>query len=232
MKSEGITVIIVSRGLESLLRFCLEGLERALRRLVNSKDHQVVVVDNATSPPYVEETYRNQGVEMVRFDIPQSFARANNTAALRYGNDYYLLLNNDVFLAKDALVGMADLLAGEPSVGICGGRMVFPDATIQHCGVVFGPGKQGPYHCHRNRPSQTVSRENREFQAVTGACMLVRSDLWKALGGLDERYPFGLEDIDFCLRARRAGWRVMCHNTVDSLHFEASTPGRQKLDVP
>ncbi len=62
--------------------------------------------------------------------------------------------------------------------------------------------------------------------------MLVRRAVWRELEGLDERYGFGLEDIDFCLRARQRGWRVLCCNDVDSLHFESTTPGRQALDVP
>ena len=109
---------------------------------------------------------------------------------------------------------------------------MFPDGTIQHCGVVFGRGRQGPYHWSRGRPGQLVSRYPGEWQAVTGACMLVRRAVWRELEGLDERYGFGLEDIDFCLRARQRGWRVLCCNDVDSLHFESTTPGRQALDVP
>lgn len=60
--------------------------------------------------------------------------------------------------------------------------------------------------------------------------MLIRDTVWQQIDGLDEAYPFGLEDIDFCLRARQNGWRVVCDSSVDSLHFEAATPGRSKLD--
>ena len=100
------------------------------------------------------------------------------------------------------MLGMIDSTS---QVGICGARMVFPDGTLQHAGVVFGSGKQGPYHLLRTRPSHLMPRVDREFQAVTGACMLVKDELWRKLGGLDEDYPFGLEDIDFCLRARAGG---------------------------
>jgi GT2 family glycosyltransferase len=61
--------------------------------------------------------------------------------------------------------------------------------------------------------------------------MLARAALWQELGGLDESYPFGLEDVDFCLRARQRGWRVLCAGEHDSLHFESMTPGRAELDV-
>ncbi len=109
---------------------------------------------------------------------------------------------------------------------------MFPDGTIQHRGVVFGAGPTGPYHVDRRRPGHLVPRRDAEFQAVTGACMLVDGGAWQELGGFDESYPFGLEDIDFCLRARQRGRRVVCADGVDSLHFESMTPGRVELDVP
>jgi GT2 family glycosyltransferase len=76
-----------------------------------------------------------------------------------------------------------------------------------------------------------VPRIASEYQAVTGACLLTTGHVWHSLGGLEEAYPFGLEDIDFCLRARMAGWRVFCDNRTDSLHFESTTPGRVKKDI-
>ena len=143
----------------------------------------------------------------------------------------FLLLNNDVLLDPRALVDMRAALAADPTVGISGTRLVFPDGRVQHVGVRFAP-TLGPYHHARGRDAATVPRVLGRPQAVTGACMLVRGALWDELGGLDESYPFGLEDIDFCLRAGRAGWTVRCPQTVDSLHFESMTPGRVELDAP
>jgi len=233
MTKEGITVIVVSKGLEGLLHFCLTALQRALQRLMSGGEvHRVVVVDNASRPPYIQDLYRTLGVKLLRADLPLSFAAANNAAATLYPNDFYLLLNNDVLLTEETLLGMHKLMRDHPQVGLCGSRLIFPDGSIQHCGVLFGPGGIGPYHGFRKKPSDQVSRINREYQAVTGACLLVRRAVWEELGGLDESYPFGLEDIDLCLRARQRGWNVMCHNETESLHLEAMTPGRRALDIP
>jgi GT2 family glycosyltransferase len=227
--TQGITVIVVSRGLEGLLRHGLAAIQRALHGLGSAGRHRVVVVDNASTPPYREGSL--PGVKLIRFDRHQSFARANNTAARAYPNDLYLLANNDLLVADETLLAMLEILDRHPHAGVCGTRLVFPDHTIQHCGVVFGDGDRGPYHCFRGTPSELVPRADREWQAVTGACMLVAGPVWAALGGLDEAYPFGLEDIDLCLRARQQGWRVLCSNRTDSLHFESLTPGRARLDV-
>jgi GT2 family glycosyltransferase len=232
MSRGAITVIVVSKGLEGILHFCLEAVQRSLGRVKSETPHKIVVVDNASEMPYVEDYYHRRGILLFRFDTPQSFAKANNLAANRCPNQYYLLLNNDVLLADDALVSMMKILKRDSNVGICGTKLLFPDGSIQHCGVVFGPYEKGPYHFCRGRSPELASHINLEYQAVTGACMLVRNQVWDRLGGLDEDYLFGLEDIDLCLKARQQGWRVMCCNEVASLHFESLTPGREKLDLP
>ena len=141
------------------------------------------------------------------------------------------MLNNDVLLCEGTLQRMLGVVAGCENVGICGARLLFPDGTIQHSGVVFGRGDTGPYHYMRGVDHRIAPTADRDHQAVTGACMLVRHAVWDALGGLSEDYGFGLEDIDICLRARQRGWRVVCCNRSGSIHFESMTPGRVELDV-
>lgn len=230
--SGGITAVVVSKGLDALLDVCLVHLREALDRAGEPERHALVVVDNASSPPYVPEHFRVSDLHWLRFDVPRSFAHACNAGFAARPNDLVLLLNNDVLLAKEAIAAMLDALASRPRAGVCGARLLFPDGSVQHQGVVFGAGGRGPYHAARGRPAHVVPRGVAEFQAVTGACLLARGALWRELDGLDERYPFGLEDIDFCLRARQRGWRVLCSGLVDSLHFESMTPGRAELDVP
>lgn len=226
-----ITVIILSRGMLPLLEQCLCALGRSLEDAGVRGQSTVAVVDNASHPPLPPKRIAATGAGLIRLDAHHSFARANNLAARRWPAKHYLLLNNDVLLQPETIGEMLGMIDSTPQVGICGARMVFPDGTLQHAGVVFGSGKQGPYHLLRTRPSHLMPRSDREFQAVTGACMLIKDELWRKLGGLDEGYPFGLEDIDFCLRARREGWRIFCCQGSDSLHFESMTPGRVQLDV-
>ena len=228
----GITAVVVSVGLDGLLRHCLACLARALA--ATGRTARIVVVDNASPLPYRAEELRTAApaVELVRCDLQRGFGAANNLAAARFPAELLLLVNNDVLLHERAVAVMLALLEATPGAAACGARLVFPDGTIQHRGVVFGAGGTGPYHVDRRRPGHLVPRLDGEFQAVTGACMLVDGSLWRDLGGLDESYPFGLEDIDFCLRARQRGRRVVCAGGVDSLHFESMTPGRVELDVP
>jgi GT2 family glycosyltransferase len=226
-----LTCILVSRGLEGLLAFSLEHLETALLVGGAADGSRVVIVDNASPTPYRAAVWSNAGRCLIRLDRHHSFSAANNLAAHRHPNPYLLLLNNDVLLHPETLGGMLDLMERNPRIGICGARLIFPDGSLQHGGVVFGPGRRGPYHVDRRRPADRVPAYDREYQAVTGACLLARHSLWSDLGGLDEDYSFGLEDVDLCLRARRLGWRVWCYHGTESLHFESMTPGRVRLDV-
>ena len=232
VSASGLTIVIPTKDHAGMLQYCLEHLQRALK-VASQFEPRVVVVDNATEIPLLEEDLLSSSspVHLIRFDITASLAEANNTAIRRYPNAYYLLLNNDVLLAESALADMQRLLEETPNAGLCGTRLISPDGTIQHAGVVFGPGAIGPYHVSRGQPSALVSRLSGEFQAVTGACLLIRQSTWDDLGGLSGEFAFGLEDIDFCLRARQKGWRVCCSCRTDSLHCESMTRGRDKPDT-
>ena len=233
MKALSIHAIIVSRGLAALLRECLRSLERAMPPLrERGWTTSVTVVDNASIPPLRGQLDDAPAHDLHRFDSHHSFAASCNAAAQKSSAGLYLFLNNDVLLHERALHHMVATLENNHHAAVCGTRMVFPDDTIQHAGVVFGPGDKGPYHLHRKEPSALMPRVSRDFQAVTGACMLVEGDAFRQLKGFDESFPFGLEDVDFCLRLRQAGRQIVCCQETDSLHFESMTPGRVELDIP
>lgn len=221
--------IIVSRDLLGLLRTCVRSA--AVAFAASDRAVQFVVVDNGSADPYTPAHFTTDPVEIVRLDAHGGFARCCNLAAARSTSEFILLLNNDVLLRAETVAGMVQAMA-DRDVGICGAGLVFPDDTIQHAGVVFGPGEIGPYHVLRTKRIPPGLGSRTEFQAVTGGCLLVRRQVFSSLNGLDESYPFGLEDVDFCLRARQRGIRVACFNAEFSLHFESLTEGRVSLDVP
>lgn len=232
MKPARLTVVVVSRGLEAMLGHCLDHVQNALTACGLGLDSwAVVLIDNASTPPYRLADWKRPNLHLMRVDRHHSFAAANNLAIKNFSASAYLLLNNDVLLCQYVVGHMLEIFNDQGNVGICGARMLFPDGTLQHGGVVFGGGDTGPYHHMRGVDHRVVATADRDHQAVTGACLLVRQSVWNLLGGLDESYCFGLEDIDFCLRARQNGWRVVCCNRSNTLHFESMTPGRVEMDV-
>ncbi|MCE9630709.1 MAG: glycosyltransferase [Planctomycetia bacterium] len=228
--SEIVSAIVLSRDFDALLAICLQRFGESARRAGLAA--RCVVIDNASQTPCPETLPGAPPYRLVRFDRHHGFGTACNHGARRDDGDFLLFLNNDVLLDPDALAAMREEFAARPTLAACGTRMVFPDRTIQHAGVVFGAGDVGPYHIHRKRPASLVPRSERRFQAVTGACLMIRRDVFLGSGGFDERYPFGLEDVDLCLRLGRDVGEIVCNQETESLHFESMTPGRVELDPP
>lgn len=224
-----LTAILLSRDLDGLLRVCLQHLAGAADGVCQL---DLAVLDNASRWPCPSAFEGAPPFRLHRFDQHRSFAAACNHGARTSRADYLLFLNNDVLLDRLALRSMLAAFVEHPGLVICGTRMIFPNCTIQHAGVVFGPGDAGPYHLHRSQPSLHTPRTREIFQAVTGACLLMRRADFQQLGGFDEAYPFGLEDVDLCLRAGQAGGEIRCRQDTESLHFESMTPGRVEQDMP
>lgn len=216
-----LSVIIPSYGLNALLRTCLALLDEAIRH-AGIEDFHVVVVDNGSAVPYRASQFECRHLEILRLDRRSSFSRACNVGAARHPASFLLLLNNDVLLHRLAVKDMM-ALAADALVGVCGARLVYPDDSIQHCGVRFFGSGDGPHHEFHGWPTTSVSRSVRSFQAVTGAALLVRGDAFRSLGGFDEAYPFGFEDIDLCLKIRQLGLTVTCSQSVDSIHFGSTS---------
>ena len=221
--TERLVVVIPSRGLDALLAVSIQHARLALDEVSQRVSGQIVVVDNATERPYRLDDLVGAD-RVLRCDQRRSFSEACNLGAAVEPSDLILLLNNDVLLNRTALVGMLDLLQ-DPEVGIVGARMVYQDATIQHCGVVFL--ETGPRHDHVGVPSRLVPRMPRFLQCVTGAALLIRTKVFEQVGGLCERTILvrpGHED-NFESRAKTANFET-------ALHWQSSTLGLPPLRLP
>lgn len=218
-----LAVIIPSRDMEPLLRLCLAALARAAAK-VDDVEMRVVVVDHSSEIPYGDRFLRDElDIEVVRLDLAGSFARACNTGASRADDaDLLLFLNNDVACQEDVLADVLEVRR-TTSASIVGTRLVYPDGTIQHCGILFDGGDRGPYHTSHRVRSDLVARAPRRFQAVTGAFLMIDADLFRSMDGFDETYPFAYEDVDLCLRAGQRGHLIACAQGTDSVHFQGSS---------
>jgi GT2 family glycosyltransferase len=227
-----LTTVILSRDMDVLLGLCLTHLAQAAAAAGLDR-HRIVVVDNASRRPLAPVMADCPAYEVIRLDTHHGFGAACNLGARRWPGDLFLFLNNDVFLLGDCMTGMVRAFETNPDVGICGSRLLFPDGTIQHAGVLMSGPPTGPYHVGRKRAPEAVSDARERFQAVTGACMMVRRDVFDELGGFDPFFEgFGYEDVDLCLRAGQRGYGVHCVQTSRSLHFESMTPGRVEFASP
>lgn len=163
-----------------------------------------------------------------------NFSAINNFGRKAAKGDYLLLLNNDVEVINREWLTEMLMQASRPGVAMCGAMLYYPDDTIQHAGIVTGLGGYAG-HSHKYRPRTSGGYMFRaatvqDFSAVTAACLLVRAEVFDALNGLDEGFTVAFNDVDFCLRARRAGWRVVWTPYAQLYHYESKSRGIDEKD--
>lgn len=220
MKVPVVSIIVPLYNGVELTRQCLDSLSAN----VNPELYELIIVDNASN----DETQRlldslHASVCIIRNATNLGFARACNQGAWAASTPYLLFLNNDTVVTPGWLEALCE--ACQADVGIVGCRMLYPDGSIQHAGIELVNGI--PDHPYRHQPADSpVANMRRDLDMVTGACLLIRRDLFLQLGGFDEVYRNGVEDVDLCLRVREAGYRVVYEPRAMIYHHEGQSSGR------
>lgn len=231
-----VSIIIPTRDRADLLGACV----RSVREKTARQNVEIVVIDNGSTQPEtlaLFEELRGRGAKIVRDDAPFNYSRLNNEGAAAARGEYLCLMNNDIEALDAGWLDEMLSLAVRPGVGCVGARLLYPDGTLQHGGIVRGMcGFAG--HAHLGLPGNAPGYFGRaalvqEFSAVTAACLLVRRTVFDAVEGLDETLPESYNDVDFCLRVRAAGYRNLWTPHATLLHREsASRRDRVVKDAP
>jgi N-acetylglucosaminyl-diphospho-decaprenol L-rhamnosyltransferase len=206
-----VSVIVVNWNTRDLLERCLRSIQAEGGKV------QAIVVDNASSDGSRELVRRQfPDVELIANEDNRGFAPANNQGMERANGRYLLLLNSDAALEPGALQSLTSYADQHPEAGILGPKLLNPDGSLQPSGgrlptplstigELFGLNALG------GRPRYGTRRDYDRpaiVDEVSGAAMLIARGVVDRIGGLDERFRWGYEDVDYCLRARRAGWQV------------------------
>ena len=218
-----VSIIIPTRDRVDLLEQCVD----RVRATTTGQPIEFVIVDNESRDPATLEYLATTGpladVRVVRYPHRFNFARQMNLATLAATGEILLLLNNDVRpISPDWLDAMLEH-AQRPEVGAVGARLRWPDGRAQHEGIVLNAGgvalnlDSGPYAAYGSCIRNT--------SAVTAACLMTRSSVFAAVGGMDERLRVAYNDVDFCLRIGERGWRVIYTPYAELEHAESSTRG-------
>jgi len=225
-----VSIVIPTRDHADLLRACLTGiLEES-----TYADFEVVLVDTGSTEAATRalyETLADRRLRIVEFAEPFNFSRACNHGVQHADGDLILLLNNDIrVLHQDWLSRMAQWFE-IPDVGIVGPKMLYPDGTVHHCGVVTGVGGLASLlFLGCDEPCDSVFGPDgwyRNVSGVSGACLLTRRTLYETLGGLDERLRLNYSDVDYCVRAAERGYRIVITPDARIVHYESVTHGRR-----
>jgi GT2 family glycosyltransferase len=184
-------------------------------------------------PAVLRQVRRLPRVHIIEIPQPSfNYAAVNNAAAetLAQQADLLLLLNDDVApVSPDWLAAMVAHME-DPAVGIVGARLLYGNRMVQHEGVIMGLAHLCE-HAGRLRPAgdsgvRGIGMLTREVSAVTAACLLIRASLFASLGGMDNGFAIALNDVDLCLRARAAGWRIVYCAEAVLYHYESLSLGR------
>lgn len=224
-ESLDVSVVIPAYGQADLTRGCLESIFAHPPRC----SIEVIVVDNA-SPASVSRVLGQFAgrIRVIRNEANLGFARACNQGAAAATGRHLLFLNNDIEVHPAWLDPLVAVLDRSASAGAAGPLLLYPGGKVQHAGIVFCHDRSGkptvvPYHCYAgSEPASPGVARAREFQAVTGACLLVRRDLFEMLDGFDAGYWNGLEDVDLCLRLGECGFQVHYEPASVLTHHESA----------
>ena len=200
------------------------------------KNKEIIVVENNSQLPetftyYEELQKRYPEVRVVTWQGEGGFnySALNNFGARYATGEYFLLLNNDIeVISPDWIEGMLGYCQRE-DVGAVGAKLYYPDGTVQHCGVVVGLGGFAG-HVETSRRKSDAGYFGRlktvqDISAVTAACMMVDRSVFEAVGGLSEDFAVAMNDIDFCLKIRALGKRIVLNPCVELTHYESKSRG-------
>ncbi|WP_428374901.1 glycosyltransferase family 2 protein [Lichenicoccus sp.] len=215
------------------------GITRAgvasLLRHTDYASYEIVLVDNWSTAPdlpgFLAEMRREPRVRVLRVEEAFNYSRLNNLAAASSDAGCFVFLNNDVVIGDPQwLHRMLGEITAAADIGIVGAKLLYPDRTVQHAGVLVGlHGVAAHPHLGASVDEYGYSgraRLSQELMAVTGACMMVRAALFHEIGGFDEvGLKVAYNDVDLCLRAHERGWRVVWCAEVAAEHLESLSRG-------
>ena len=228
-KTTSISILVPFRDEPRFLRTCVDSVVATTRSL----DTELVLIDNGSTDLEVltllEDLERQSNVRIVSDPRPFNWAQLNNNAASVASGEVLLFLNNDIEARRD---GWLDVMAGQalrPEIGAVGARLLYPDGRLQHCGVVIGLIGAAGHPLVGLAPGEPgyldMAVTTRESSAVTGACLATRREIFELLDGFDESLGIDLNDIDYCLRAATAGYRVIYEPRAELVHHESPSRG-------
>ncbi|HEY1381062.1 MAG TPA: glycosyltransferase family 2 protein [Gemmataceae bacterium] len=198
----------------------------AVGRVSRYRKYEIIVLDRHTMPPAMERSLAKAGVKRVTYDDEFNWSRVNNLAARHAAGEHLLFLNDDTEPdSPDWLEALLEF-SQQPQIGAVGAKLVFPDGGLQHVGVTLPGGKPGhPFYGYPAKHPGYYCRSilPHNCAAVTGACLMTRRDVFAEAGGFDEALPLNYNDIDYCLKVRKLGYRVVFTPHARLVHHESAT---------
>ena len=238
MKEITVSIIIVSYNTKTYIKGALESINDNLKDLL----YEVIIVDNASSDGSAEFIKTHfPWAKVIENEENLGFAKACNQGVRISKGKYILLLNPDTVILKDSIPTMIKFMENNPMAGACGLRLLNPDLTPEPrwLNYNFPPrwflfplirsliGKRFKKNINRTDSSEEI----KEVDWVSGACMLIKREIYNESGGFDESYFMFFEEPDLCWRLKKRGYRVFLLNNVTAIHYGGGSYKENHLSI-
>lgn len=225
-----VSILIPTRDRYDLLQTCITSIfEKTIY-----PHYEIIIIDNETTCPktlaYFEALKRYQNVTVIGYHKPFNYAAINNFGVQFARGKVVALMNNDVEVISKGWLSEMVQHALRPEIGAVGAKLYYDDDTIQHAGVVLGIGGVAG-HSHKRFQKNAYGYFSRlkiiqNYSAVTAACLVVRKELYESVGGLDEEdLKVAFNDVDFCLKIDKLGYRNLWTPYTELYHHESKSRG-------
>ena len=234
-KEDKLSIIIPTKDNQKILQSCINSISNHS----SLQNYEIILVNNNSKESttlsffkkFLKESTSSRIHKLLNFNEVFNYSKINNFAIRHAQGSVILLLNNDIeFLDKGWDIELINHALRE-DIGFVGAKLIYPNHTIQHAGILLG-GDKVAYHPYRKVPEKKLINNKQvqlaqEFSAVTGACMAITKEKWELLKGMDEnKLKICFNDVDICLKAKSFGLRNIYLPYIRAIHHESKSRGR------
>lgn len=230
-----VSIIIPTKDCMDDLRKCIKSIEER----TDYKNYDIIIVDNNSKDnhaiEYLQTISKTPNIRLLKYEKPFNYSAINNFAAKNSKCEYLLFLNNDTEIISEEWITSMLEHAQRKEVGAVGCKLLYRNNSIQHAGLILGiTGKRGQLgvagHSHKHLPNSEIGYFGRphiihNLSAVTGACVMIRKDVFEEVGGFNEQLVVAFNDVDLCLRIREKGYLIVYTPYAMLYHHESLSRG-------
>lgn len=196
--------------------------------LENTHDisYEIIIADDVSTDATKELSKFAENIIISRNEVNLGFLKNCNNAAKLAKGQYIMFLNNDTKVCRNWLYWLVELMDRDVQAGMAGSKLLYPDGKLQEAGGIIWSDGSGWNYGRNDDPDKCQYNYVRETDYISGAAIIIRHELWKKIGGFDERFaPAYCEDSDFAFEVRKAGYKVLYQPKSEVIHFEGVSNG-------
>jgi len=226
-----VSILIPTKNNYKMIKRCIDSIEKN----TNYSNKEIIIIDNDSDPNYknykkLKKYYDSLSHDIINYKGNFNFSKMNNLAAKQSSGELLLFLNDDTKILESNWLDELVSICMQDDVGAVGPKLIFSDGTIQHAGMVFLKTGAG-FHPGMRLKKNTNAYHNalnvmRDYSAVTGACLLVKKNIFEKVGGFDDQFDVYYGDSDLCLKIIDTSFRViytpfteLLHEGSNSIHY-------------